>query len=156
MSTGNTNSVTTSSGGMPRSKRVNTLAAIPPAAVESSDAERSGDFMISVFAIVVWRRLRREKWRPFSPPPQSVRRIQLHALVIETSRANITPRAKRSQGAYDRTNTYQRPCQPYFSSQYSWPFCSRAILKSPLLKSSCLACELFPPTRHVGQALHVA
>src|SRR6187431_324604 len=51
VSTGNTNSVTTSSGGMPTSKRVNTLAAISPAAVESSDAERSGRLKISPFAI---------------------------------------------------------------------------------------------------------
>src|SRR6478752_101885 len=49
VSTGNINSVTTSSGGMPRSKRVNTLAAIAPA--PSSDAEGSGRFMISPSAI---------------------------------------------------------------------------------------------------------
>src|SRR6478735_3105945 len=52
-----------------------------------------------------WRRLQRGEWRLFSPPPRPLPKIQLHALVIEASRASINPRARQGNDTRHRTDT---------------------------------------------------
>src|SRR6188768_4300376 len=52
-----------------------------------------------------WRRLQRGEWRLFSPPPQSLPKIQIHVLVIETSRARIIPLSAPGNDTRHRTDT---------------------------------------------------
>jgi len=76
VSTGNTNSVTTSSGAMPRSKRANAAAAMSPVDASSSDAGAPIDFVVSVVAMVSLRR-------------KSLRALHSRASACPASRAQL-------------------------------------------------------------------